>query len=119
MQPALGLGKPDPAPGARIAGAGRTGAWNTANTGIPLVEQRIVRNPVRMNVGPDLPVAPECEWIDFHQVMACVPLQQMNHCTGVRLITANAADPGVVVTQCFGKWRHFAKMTAPIWITGV
>src|SRR5689334_9404826 len=92
MNAALSLGKPAPAPGARVAGVGGAGAGRAAHARVALVEQRV----------------------DLEQRVARAPLYQLGGGPRGRLVAANAADPGVVGSQRLGQRRDLTDAAAAI-----
>src|SRR5438552_1108551 len=75
MQAAFLFGLARPAAGAFVlADADGLGAWPTADAGIALVMQWVVRNVVVQNELPHIPFGPTEQRVDLHEIEFAVPL---------------------------------------------
>ncbi len=97
VQTALFLGRPRPPSGSFIfpvEDCSRTGP--TADAGIVLVVESVVRHVVFKKEVPDVAFGPLEEWVDLDQTELAVPLN--NVCCGsvFCLVTTNRANPGPV-----------------------
>src|SRR5690349_10794001 len=116
MNSTLSLGRPGPAPRARVAARGWTRTWHTADARVALVEQRVVGHIVREDIRPDFAFAPKGQRVDLQQRVPRAPLHQLGRRAGSRLVTADAADPGVVGRQRLGQRGDLANGAAAVGI---
>ena len=92
--------KPDQRP-ARASSPGMyaSRAMRAANTGIPAIVQRIVRQIVVMDVAPDFSGGPIGERVDFDQMKLRIPLHLERAGSGRCLVPTDAGHPGAQVRE--------------------
>src|SRR5512132_1939474 len=74
MQAAFGLREAGPATGAGIfSRLDGTGAVRASESRVPLIVQRIVRNVMQLDIGPDVLGRPTCQRIELDQFELRVP----------------------------------------------
>ena len=81
--------------------AGLPGAVGTANAGIPLVVEQIVRHSVFEDIAPDPALGPIGQRVDFNQLILRIPHHQGQVGTSIGLIPAEAGQPGIELLQNF------------------
>src|SRR6267142_2552403 len=102
VNPALELVGAGPAACALLlVGRRRAGAWDAADRAVPGLVQRVERNLVDLDVGPDALLVPVGERVELPDPVALRPLQLRGRRAARRLVAANAGDPGVVRAERF------------------
>src|SRR5919198_1443229 len=97
VYPALELVGAGPAAGALLlARCDRTRARNAADRAVARVVQRVVRNLIDGDVGPDALLAPVGERVHLPDAVALRPLELRCGCSARRLVSADPGDPRVV-----------------------
>src|SRR5205807_481009 len=82
-----------PAAGALLlVGRGRPGTGDAADRAIAGLVQRVVRNLVDLDVGPDALLVPVDERVDLPDAVAVRPLQLRRRRAAGRLVTSDAGD---------------------------
>src|SRR6476660_828950 len=77
------------------------GARDAADRAVPGFVQRVERNLVDLDVGPDALLVPVGERVEIPDPVALRPLQLGRGRSARRLVAANAGDPGVVRDERF------------------
>src|SRR6266487_1526369 len=86
-----------PAAGALLfVGRGRPGAGNASDRAVAGLVQRVVRNLVDLDVGPDGLLVPVGERMELPDAVALRPLQLRRRRPAGRLVAPDPGDPGVV-----------------------
>src|SRR6266516_5973175 len=86
-----------PAAGALLlVGGGRPGTGNAADRAIARLVQRVIRNLVDLDVGPDALLVPVGERMELPDAVALRPLQLRRGGAARGLVAADPGDPGVV-----------------------
>src|SRR5579871_1627244 len=102
VKAALQLCEGGPASGAlAFVVANDSGAGPAADARIALIVQRVVRDFVDGDIGPDIALGPVGERIDFDQVELGVPLHDGGPGSVRGLVATDRADPGVVTAHGF------------------
>src|SRR5436309_2603874 len=97
MDAALELvGAGPPARALFFVGADRSGARNAADRAVADVVQRVVRNLIHLNVGPNSLFVPLCQRMELPNTVALGPFELRRAGPARRLIAPDARDPGVV-----------------------
>src|SRR5438105_11458338 len=79
-----------------LAGRGRAGAGDAADRPVTGLVQRVVRDLVDDDVGPDALLVPVGEGVELPDAVALGPLQLRGAGAARRLVAADAGDPGLV-----------------------
>src|SRR5581483_10499340 len=96
MQAALGLGEIPPSPGARIfPRLDRRRAMRTADAGIVLIMEPVVRHFVYLDISPHVLGRPFRQRVDLDELEFTVPFDQPGVRSGRRLVTSDPRNPGV------------------------
>src|SRR5882724_6523334 len=104
-----------PAAGALLlVGRGRPGAGNAADRAIARLVQRVVRNLVDLDVGPDALLVPVGERVEFPDAVAVRPLQLRRRRAARRLVSADAGDPAVIRFERLQQWLDLADVAAAV-----
>src|SRR2546423_3453865 len=104
-----------PAAGALLlVGRGRPGAGNAADRAIARLVQRVVRNLVDLDVGPDALLVPVGERVDLPDAVAVRPLQLRRRRAARRLVSADAGDPALIRFECLQQWLDLADVAAAV-----
>src|SRR5579863_6153620 len=86
---------PPPAPGAMtLPRCGGTRARRAANAGIAAIVQRVVRQLLGANIGPDIALGPIEQWTDLLQAVLLVARNRLRPGARIGLFTPHARDPG-------------------------
>src|SRR5688500_7727862 len=94
---ALELVRTGPAPGALLlVGTDRAGARDAADRAVAGLVERVERDLVHLDVGPDPPLVPVGEGMDLPDAVALRPLHLRRPGARRRLVAADPRDPGVV-----------------------
>src|SRR3989442_10687380 len=97
MNPALELVRAGPAARALLlARRGRPRAGNAADRAVPRLVQRVERDLVHVDVGPDALLVPVGEGVHLPHAVAIRPLELRRLRAARRLLAADAGDPGAV-----------------------
>ena len=118
MQAALGLAAVLPATRARIfTGKDRRRAVGATNAGIVPVMQRVVRNLVNADIGPNILAFPSRQGVYFQKPELAIPFDQS--CSGSRrgLITPDPGDPCLVIRQNPGQGLDLPQFATAVRIT--
>src|SRR5436189_6091060 len=83
-----------------LVGRGRPGAGNAADRAIARLVQRVVRNLVDLDVGPDALLVPVGERVELPDAVAVRPLQLRRRRAARRLVSADAGDPALIRFEC-------------------
>src|SRR2546429_8050408 len=106
-----------PAAGALLlVGRGRPGAGNAADRAIARLVQRVVRNLVDLDVGPDALLVPVGERVELPDAVAIRPLQLRRRRAARGLVAADARDPGLIWSERREQRLHLADVAAAIGI---
>src|SRR5439155_2561749 len=106
-----------PAAGALLlVGRGRPGTGNAADRAIARLVQRVVRNLVDLDVGPDVLLVPVGERMELPDAVAVRPLELRRRRAARCLVAADARDPGVVRAQRLEQRLDLADVAAAIGI---
>src|SRR6266566_9621766 len=112
---ALELVRTGPAAGALLlVGRSRAGARDAADRAIPGLVQRVERNLVDLDVGPDALLVPVGERVELPDPVTLRPLELRRSGAARRLIAADAGDPGVVGAERFEQRLNLADMAAAV-----
>src|SRR6478735_12797624 len=112
---ALELVRAGPAAGALLlVGRSRAGARDAADRAVPGFVQRVERNLVDLDVGPDALLVPVGERVELPDPVALRPLQLRGRGAARGLVAADAGDPGVVRAERFEQRLDLADMAAAI-----
>src|SRR6266480_5182077 len=79
-----------------LVGRGRPGTGDAADRAVAGLVQRVVRNLVDMDVGPDALLVPVGERVELPDVVAVRPLQLRRRRAARRLVSADAGDPALI-----------------------
>src|SRR5438067_2245273 len=97
-----------------LVGVDRAGAGDAADRAVAGIVQRVVRDLVHLDVGPDALLVPVCERVELPNVIAVRPLQLRSRRSARRLVAADAGDPGVVRTERFEQRLDLADVAAAV-----
>src|SRR5439155_7646675 len=117
MDPALELVRAGPA--ARtllLARRGRPGAGDAADRAVPRLVQRVERDLVHLDVGPDPLLVPVRERMHLPDAVALRPLELRRLGAARRLLAADAGDPGAVRLQRGEQRLDLANVAAAVGI---
>src|SRR5438094_9346273 len=104
-----------PAAGALLlVGRGRSGAGNAADRAIARLVQRVVRNLVDLDVGPDALLVPVRERVKLPDAVAVRPLRLRSRRAARRLVAADAGDPAVIRAERFQQGLDLADVAAAV-----
>src|SRR6266487_524128 len=104
-----------PAAGALLfVGRGRPGAGDAADRAVAGLVQRVVRDLVDLDVGPDALLVPVGEGVELPDAVAVRPLQLRGRRPARRLVAADARDPGVVRTKRLEQWLDLADVATAV-----
>src|SRR3954469_7370326 len=95
-----------------LVGRGRPGTGDAADRAVTGLVQRVVRNLVDLDVGPDALLVPVGERVELPDAVAFGPLQLRRGRTAGRLLAADAGDPGFVRTKCLQQRLDLADVAA-------
>src|SRR5213595_3784296 len=79
-----------------LVGCGRAGAGDAADRAVAGLVQRVVRDLVDVDVGPDALLVPVGERVQLPDPVALRPLHLLGPCPARRLVATDAGRPGVV-----------------------
>src|SRR5438045_7032761 len=79
-----------------LVGADRPRARNAPDRPVAHVVQRVVRNLVHLNIGPNALLVPVGERMDLPDAVALRPFELRRLGAARRLVAADAGDPGVI-----------------------
>src|SRR5207247_7443081 len=98
MQPAFsGTRFPPPSSSAAVfTGLDRSSTGRAADTWIPAVMQRVVRNAVRLDVSPNIIARPLHEGIDFDQGVRLITSFKLKRLHARRLLPPQPSNPSLL-----------------------
>src|SRR5213595_2081097 len=79
-----------------LVGCGRAGAGDAADRPVAGLVQRVVRDLVDLDVGPDALLVPVGERVELPDAVAVRPLQLRRRRAARRLVSADAGDPALI-----------------------
>src|SRR5437667_7225107 len=104
-----------PAAGALLlVGRGRPGAGDAADRAVAGLVQRVVRNLIHLDVGPDSLLVPVRERVELPDAVAIRPLQLRRRRATRRLVAADAGDPGLILVESFQQGLDLADVAAAV-----
>src|SRR5919202_3757733 len=95
-----------------LVGRRRPGAGNAADRAVARLVQRVVRDLVHLDVGPDALLVPVRERVELPDVVALRPLQLRRAGAAWRLVAPDAGDPAVVGAQRLEERLDLADLAA-------
>src|SRR3954469_9146387 len=111
VQPTFRLPGVRPAPAAALR---RKRAVGAADRLVAAVVERVIRQIVLVDVGPDLRLAPVRERVDLPQPVQLVVAELRREAAALRLLAAEAGDPGVDRRQRALQRRDLADAAAGV-----
>src|SRR5213080_4411872 len=97
-----------------LVGCGRAGAGDAADRPVAGLVQRVVRDLVDLDVGPDALLVPVGERVELPDVVAVRPLQLRGPDAARRLVAADPGDPGVVRLERLEQRLDLADVAAAV-----
>src|SRR3989440_6122412 len=97
-----------------LVGRGRPGTGDTADRAVAGLVQRVVRNLVDLDVGPDALLVPVRERVKLPDAVAVRPLQLRSRRAARRLVAADAGDPAVIRAERFQQGLDLADVAAAV-----
>ena len=105
--------KPTPVPFLRTL-RDRAGARHTAQTGVAMIVQRVVREVVFSQIVPDVLAGPGRKRVQFDDLVGLVPVDDAGEGPSEGLVATDACDPGAAVCQKSPQWLYLPQVTAQV-----
>src|SRR5207247_5675524 len=93
---------------------GRPGTGNAADRAIARLVQRVVRNLVDLDVGPDALLVPVGERVELPDAVAVRPLQLRRRRAARRLVAADAGAPAATRFERVQQWLDLPDVAAAV-----